>query len=695
MSRLISALRALRERPFWFALIFSIISITAAYQRPVFLDVGSRTDALYTSNFHDAEESGQATFRWTTVSSTLLIPGAGKPLGTMPITLQMSSGSRDAPVTVDVWANGNKAATLIIGSESSPHSIDVAPWVDASGDLRLDLNTPIFQAPEDKRYLGVILDFARIDLPFGSTLPSISQLLLLIIAAALLYLSIRLCNISSQAAGLVTGILLLLCSFILAWQRVLVTTYTTRLVAALVIALLGGLLAEQIVRYASRLAGWRGGRSLPEWAWIGLRGLLMLSIALKVGGLLHPYTFIIDAPFHFRYIGFMAEGKPWDEYFGEGLALSVMPKEEWGSAKAFIPYSPFFYVIAAPLAWLPLPLSISVPIASGLLDSLKVGMVFLLGLALSRRGIGHTPRTSGRFALAAAAVFAFIPATFLLQQWGNWPTQSSLWLLTLWATVVCLFWSRFTQPVTWLISTGILTLTMLAYTVTAGYTGIFVGLLVVTGFLVAASERKRWGALGLSLIAATLLALLIYYGQYVGKVLGETLPTFGQAIEEQGKLTTLRPSVWDFVTGHLAIAMHSYNLGIVYALGLAGTLLYLFLGKRTQAQTADTSAMFLSMRFGPIGARGKSKLHWREVWVAVWLLTLPIFTLADFYIDQALKQFWYALPVVSVVAGGWLLALMHKGASSRLYLYLTTLLFATLVWQSISLWVFRLFFHNR
>lgn len=151
----------------------------------------------------------------------------------------------------------------------------------------------------------------------------------------------RLCGILSQAAGLVTAILLLLCTFFLAWQRILVTTYTTRLVAALVIALLGGVLAEQLVRYAARLAGWRGGRSLPEWAWAGLRGLLILSIALKVGGLLHPYAFIIDAPFHFRYIGFMAEGKPWEEYFGEGLALSVMPNEEWGSAKAFIPYSPF------------------------------------------------------------------------------------------------------------------------------------------------------------------------------------------------------------------------------------------------------------------------------------------------------------------------------------------------------------------
>ncbi len=692
MYRLISALRTLRERALWLAVILGIISIVIAYQRPIFLDIGSGTDTLYTSGFHDPEESGQATFRWTTASSTLIIPGAGKSLDSMPVTLQMSSGSRNAPVVVDVWANGSQATTLVVGPESAPYSIDVAPWVDVAGDLRLDINTPTFKAEGDKRDLGVILDFVRIELPTGATMPSISQLLLILASAALLYLGMRFCSLSPKAVGLITAMFLLAVAFFIAWQRILVTTYTPRLAVALVIAVLGGLLAEQLVRYAARLAGWRHERNLPEWAWTGLRGLLMLSIALKVGGLFHPYAFIIDAPFHFRYIGFMAEGKPWDEYFGEALALSVMPKAEWGSAKAFIPYSPFFYVIAAPLAWLPFPLSISVPVASGLFDSLKVGMVFLLGLALNRRNLVYDPIVSGRIALAAAAVFAFIPATFLLQQWGNWPTQTSLWLLTLWATIVCLFWPRLTRPAVWLISTGVLTLTMLAYTVTAGYTGIFVGILVVTGFLFAPSERKRWGALALSLVAATLLALLIYYGQYVGKVLGETLPTFGQAIEEQGKLTTLRPSAWDFVTNHLASAMHSYNLGIVYALGLAGTLLYLFLGKRTQAQAAGTNIMFLTMRLAP---RRASKLRWREVWVIVWLLTFPIFTLADFYIDQALKQFWYALPVVSVVAGGWLLALIQRGKSSRLYSYLTYLLFATLVWQSVSLWVFRLFFHNR
>src|SRR5438128_1465951 len=109
---------------------------------------------------------------------------------------------------------------------------------------------------------------------------------------------------------------------------------------------------------------------------------------------------------------------------------------------------------------------------------------------------------------------------------------------------------------------------MLSYTVTAAYTGIFVGMLVVGGWLFAPGtlwvQRKRWLSLTLSLIVATLASLLIFYGQYIGDVINQTLPTFGQAVQEQGKLTTLRPTLGGFLTNTLARAMQSYDLAIIY-----------------------------------------------------------------------------------------------------------------------------------
>ena len=110
-----------------------------------------------------------------------------------------------------------------------------------------------------------------------------------------------------------------------------------------------------------------------------------------------------------------------------------MPPDEWGSAQAFIPYSPFFYVVASPLANLPLPLDLSVPATSGIFEALRVGLVFLVALALGTARRSENPEPASRVALAAAGIYAVVPATFLLQQFGNWPTQTSLWLLTLWA----------------------------------------------------------------------------------------------------------------------------------------------------------------------------------------------------------------------------------------------------------------------
>ncbi|HYP41745.1 MAG TPA: hypothetical protein VEX13_15415 [Chloroflexia bacterium] len=684
-----------RERALWLALGLGVLALLAGYQRSLFVDIGKDTDTLYASGFHEPEESGGAGFRWSMANSSIVLPGVGKPLSPFAVKLQLSSGPRPGPVQVRVAVNGHDTPPLTLTQQSAAYSVNVDPsWIDASGDLRLDFTASTFRPAGDRRDLGFIIDFARIETPTGATLPSLTQLFWLLLAGALFYLALRAAWFAPVPAGILTFLLLLGCAGALAAQRLLVTLYSGRLAFTLALAVLAALLIESLTRLVVRGAGWRGERALPEWVWAGLRGLVLVTVALKVGGLLHPYSFVIDAPFHIRYVTYMAEGKPWEQYFGESLALSVMPKQEWGAARAFIPYSPFFFVVAAPLAWLPVPLSLSLPVASGLFEAMKTALVFLVGLALGRQGIGgeRTPGKSGRLAVATAGIYASIPATFLLQQWGNWPTQTSLWLLTLWVAIVALFWKRLTSPLVWGAATVVLTLTLLAYTVTAAYTGIFVGLLVVAGWIWAPAERKKWAALVLMMALAVVLALLIYYGQYVGRILGDTLPTFGSAIEEQGSLTTLRPTFWDFVTDHLASAMQSYHLAIIYALGMAGTLLFFWSGNIRSKSAGGNKVYALVARRA---TRVAGSVGWQHVWLGAWLATFPIFTLADFWVDQAFKQFWFALPAVALMSSGWLLALYARAASSRLFSILAGLLIATLAWQSISLWVFRLFFHNR
>ncbi|MFL5734837.1 MAG: hypothetical protein ACJ78Q_16900 [Chloroflexia bacterium] len=690
--------RALRERALWVALGFGLVALVLGYQSPrsLYVDIGGQFDGPHTPGFYAPEQSGQASFRWASSGTSLLFQGLGRPLEPVVVALQLSSGrgAGSAPIEVLIAANGHAAPALQVGSESATYAVSIDPaWVDAGGDLRLDFSSPVFSRAGDRRELGFVADFARVELPGGPVIPAVPQIAWLLVAGLLLYVLMRGAGVVPTAAGWVVAVFLAGCAMVIAVQRLLLTVFTGRLVATLIIALLVALVAEPLVRGLAGWAGWKGEGSLPEWAWTGLRALVLATAVLKIGGLLYPHTFIIDSSFHLRLITYMAEGRSWDEYFGKSLALSVMPKEEWGAAKAFIPYSPFFYVVAAPLYWLPVPLAMSVPVFSAILETLKVGWVFLLGLALG--GARH----AGRRALASAAIYAAIPATFLLQQWGNWPTQTSLYMLTLWAAVTCLFWRRYMERWVWAVSTLLLLLTLLSYTVTAAYTGVFIGLLVATGWLVQRGERRRWGALGLSLVAATALSLVIYYGQWIPTIIEETLPTFGKAVEEQGKLTTLRPTLATFLTDNIGRAMQSYSLAMVYALGVAGALWLLFgvtRGRRNDEHGSRQSvfALVATRQFKIEDTGLKIATSAPVLWLGVWLLTFPLFTLLDFWVDQALKEFWFALPAIAVASAVWVLSLWERARGPG-YRALAWVLWAILVWQSLSLWVFRLLFHNR
>src|SRR5205085_2857312 len=148
--------------------------------------------------------------------------------------------------------------------------------------------------------------------PTGPIVPSLTQIAWLLVAAGLLYWLARAIWLRPRPAGAFAGLFLVACAAVIATQRLLLTVFTPTLVATLVIALLLTALAEPLARAIARSAGWRGDRAVPEWAWTGLRALLIITAVLKIGGLLYPHTFIIDSSFHLRLITYMAEGRPWD-----------------------------------------------------------------------------------------------------------------------------------------------------------------------------------------------------------------------------------------------------------------------------------------------------------------------------------------------------------------------------------------------
>jgi hypothetical protein len=455
---------------------------------------------------------------------------------------------------------------------------------------------------------------------------------------------------------------------VLVAARLLVTVYSARLLALLVIA-----------HIMLTVVGW-GTQALARWAlphrlwpathpgWRLLLSLFTVALLLKAGGLLYPHSFIVDADFHLRVLNWLVTDQFPDQHT---LAFLVMPADEW-KQRVFIPYSPFFYYAFAPLAWLPLPVQATVPLVAALLDVLRIPLVFLLALRLGP-GLNR--------ALAAAAVFTFLPATYVLQQWGNWPTQISLWLTLAWVTAVVLAWERLHRPLPFAIVSVLLGLALLSYTVTAGYIGLIFGPFALLGFLLSRKHRRSFGALLLTFVAGIAIALVGFYGAYVGEFLTVSIPTLLGATADTGtgaggSVTTRTGGVLGFLTDSVGKAIQSYGLAPVFGLGLAGFGL--------------AFAEWWTRR------RGEEVRPARSAWafglLTLWLISLPLFTAADYVVDQALKEYWFALPAVAILAGAWLRVVAGRGRAGAALVSLLTLV---LVWSSLSLWVFRLLLHNR
>jgi hypothetical protein len=648
-----------------------LFCLTYLVYRPLSLDIGGPVDDNHTQGFYQREVTPDgATYRWSSGASSLILQGAG--IAPFTVALQASSG-REAgspPLPITVTAQGQLLTVLTLTNDSRLYTITVpAGGVNAlSGDLVLDFRSPTHLRPRDSRQLGFIVDFVRVT-PVGPVLPAPGRGIYLLLSVGLLYALVRRLGWRGWVALIVAGGLALGITGVLVAARLLVTVYSARLLALLVLAHI----MLTVVAWGTRaLAHW----VLPQrlWpvthpAWRLLLSLFTVALLLKAGGLLYPHSFIVDADFHLRVLNWLVTDQFPDQHT---LAFLVMPADEW-KQRVFIPYSPFFYYAFAPLTWLPLPVQATVPLVAALLDVLRIPLVFLLALRLGP-GLNR--------ALAAAAVFTFLPATYVLQQWGNWPTQISLWLTLAWLTALALAWERLHRPLPFALVSGLLGLALLSYTVTAGYIGLIFGPFAILGFLFSRPHRRSFGALLLTFVAGIALALVVFYGAYVGEFLTLSIPTLLGATADTGagaggSVTTRTGGVPGFLTDSVGKAIQSYGLAPVFGLGLAGFGLAL--------------SEWWTRRGAPGGVR-PARPAWAFGLMTAWLISLPLFTAADYVVDQALKEYWFALPAIAVLAGAWLLRLARRGRAGAM---LVGLLSVVLVWNSLSLWIFRLLLHNR
>ncbi len=682
---------------------------TAAYQtkRPIYIDIGGGYDQPFVVNYFKREglAEGQTSYRWADAYSAIRLPGVG--IGAATVQLQLSApGSPALPLPAIVHLNGVASQQISITAATTAYNVAIpAARIAAGGDgglggdLVIYLQTTAAPRPGDKRAVAFQADFARLTWGEGFVAPAPWQLLWLTTGLLLLYALQRRLDLSTRFAFAGGLAYVLVVAAFLVFARLFITCFSDRLALTLLLTHLALWPVKWTLTWFYQKAGFQITSRLKSL----LFGVFAAGLAIKLGGLYHPLAFVVDADFHLARIGEVAQNF-WRYYAPPGLALRVMPEGDWRTP-AVIPYSPFFYMASVPLTWLPGPLDLKIYALSALSDAIRPLFVTFIAL---RFGWGE--RVGGY----AAMLIAFTPATFLLQQWGNWPTSFSLTFTLIFVALLVGFWPKLDRrAVLWL--TALLTLTFVSYTVTAVFLGLtLLGIVVLGGgrewlarlpkpttalgfvafnppassdpqprnsvirAMLAGDHRAQRAAylrLLLVLVLATTIAMLLFYGQYLNLLITETLPSFAQTAASDG---TLKPDSTSW-PGYLWLSvqtMLNYSLWPIYILGGLGL------------------AILLLKERGDLAIFGKAIL---TSFLAVGFLVF----LLNYYADMAMKQYWWALPALAL-AGGWLLGKLSRWADGledergRLILYvLPMVVIVGFILNSLLLWADRLFLHNR
>jgi hypothetical protein len=487
------------------------------------------------------------------------------------------------------------------------------------------------------------------------------------------YLGLRQKWAVASCAFLVAGVTLLLATY-----RLELTVYAARLALLLfTTALLLPILDLWLPRL---LANWQ--ISLTASAWKVLLLLFVLGLVLRGGGMLYPQTVIIDSPAHLLEINKILQGQLVQEYLNKDL--SKVPGQ-WQSS-SLIPYPTIPYFILAPFGAVGDPI-IGISLFTALLDALRVFVIFGLAIKLG---------TGIRAALVAACLYMLVPATWLLNSWGNWPTTLSLWLATFYLFLLLVYYPKLNQRKVWLPLTLFLAVTMTTYTVTAVFVGLLLLLYAAGLFLVIGRSdklaRRNGSIIALTTLGATFLAVALYYWQFVGDILFNTLPSFGQQIGEGNSLGFGSRSLsfyYGIYTDHI---FNQYGVGAVLtvALSVYGFLLFAprFL-TQTAMQNPDsavniTEPNLLHLQSGP-------NLWFMGSWFSVFVL----FGFVGWKVDMVDKQVWFIMPLTIVLAGVGGLFLWQKLSKPTLRYAGRGLVLACTLWltySAASLWIYRLVF---
>jgi hypothetical protein len=680
--------RLLARPAIWALVGVAVLGGVAAYQvrHSYDIDIGDATDQAYTRNFHErlVDDATGRTYRTLDAYGYIVLTGVG---GSAPYSVTLSLNPGDPNVGLTVILNGETflQQRMAPGWQDYSFTIDAAhPRALAARDLVIELR--------GRPARTVMVDRVRVGPQQGGFVaPTYSQLGYLGALVLLVYLLLGRAFAPLAGKGVVVsdrdsdgrqaglqpaptaqnnrgglivrrgapwpagplpwqpalgGAALAALALVgaLAAVHLPITEAAGHLVAtgAAVYVLL--VLAEPL---AARLApGTARGARLAALLFAG-------AFLVRFGAMALPQTVIIDMPYHLKWMRELLAGNVaalTDPHGG----LNEPPRE-WGLA-VFIPKSPLFYFLAAPLALLPGDLETGL---DGLVCLLEASTVLFCYGLLAR----FAPRWGGAQAgLWAGFAYAANPLGFRALSYGILPTILAQWLsLAFLALLLVWVQDRLRAPAdgpavprrVWTTGAGwglllvLLTAALIAFPTIAVFTSLVTGGVALV-WLRARYRRVGW-AVGALLAAAWLAAIALYYGVYIADLLTQTLP---QMLAPRPATAGTPPPSTVHWTGPLDLL--GWTLGYLVSplpliMGLAGLAV---LWRSVWGHGADAGESMLPERLlAPL--------------TVFWTAILPIFVVANYRIDMIGKHLYYTMVPLSLGSGIFLWLLARRGGWPR------------------------------
>ncbi|NJP05438.1 MAG: hypothetical protein HC837_07355 [Chloroflexaceae bacterium] len=593
------------------------------------------------------------TYRWSRGESSITLPGLGS--GAWQLSLDLVTMHPDQqPLDARISANGVVLAHIPNYPELRRVHVLVPASLMQSGDLALTLSANTF---EDPRPLGILVSGLRVQ-PVTSAallLPPWAMLGATLVLVIGLYGSLALLQPYAAAVAaarwyrwLAWGISVLILALVV-WGLLAYRFPTTFMLPGLALLMLWSLVLILVLRPLLRWAFATAGVPVQTTSTAPdlLQLLILIFVAgywIKTAGMLYPYFIGIDVAWHMDRVRWILDGQlPLLYGVDSPMNESTMPEAEWGPNRPVIPYSPYFHIFATVFALLPWSLEFSANLFSALIDC---SHVLIIGL-LARKG-GLSPRG----ALLAALLYAVLPANFLLHSWGNLPTTSGLWWTFVTTAFVVIGWQKLHQAGPFLILTLLLLVSLLVYTVSGAFMGLFL-LLFTLAIALVLWQQKRLNrhegdhirvltrgliALWLATLSALILSLLIYYGQYLLPIIERTIPYFAEALtadhEDMGRTGDTLP---DYALRHTRLTL--YGLVIPIGLSIIYVIWQWLRGSQRLVPTQEE--------------RGASEpLHAWLLWAAIagWLGVMLLFIPLAYKISMVDKHFFVTMPLLCIAS---------------------------------------------